>query len=207
MLATIITLISFILVFLSSKFVEYCKAKRLFENVKWCVSYNPSSPYDTKPEIKMRDTILYLQRKAAVEEKYLIADTEFDTVCEILRSFQQDVVLKYFNSILPNYKFDSKECFIFYLDDFLCKNQCKDTFNGNEMYEIKNKKYHGTWGATFSATYVLTDYAVTYHKLYYIVQLAIVEINTRLNKEVTGVHRAEETKKALDTREIAVSNY
>ncbi len=204
----IITILALVIVFLSQKFYEYYKAKRLFENVKWCVSYNPSSFDYIKPEIKLRDTILHLQRKLSLDEKYLIADNELDVISEILKSFQQDLIQKYFNDSLSNCRFTNAEFFIIKLNDFLEKHQCKDTFNGNEMHTTKNYKTYGTWGVTsFSATYVLTDYAVTYYKALYITQLQHNELLTITNPNALGFQMAETTKKAIDTREIDVNNF
>lgn len=203
----IIVILLFGIVFLSQKTYEFYKSNNLFEKAKWFVSYN--QPYEPKPEIKMRDIILHLQRKLSLSEKYLITETELEIVSEILQSFQLDLIKKYFNGSLSNCKFTNAEFFIIKLNEFLERNQCKDSFNGNEMHaEVKNYKSYGTWGMTsFSATYVLTDYAITYYKVLYITQLQHNELLAITNPNTFAFQTAAVTKRAIDTREIEVNNF
>lgn len=203
----IIVILLFGIVFLSQKTYEYYKANNLFEKAKWCVSY--TQPYERTSEIKLRDTILHLQRKLSLGEKYLITESELDIVSGILQSFQQDLIQKYFNGLLSNCKFSNADFFIIKLNEFLKKNQCEDSFNGNEMHaEVKNYKSYGTWGMTsFSATYVLTDYAITYYKVLYITQLQHNELLAITNSNTFAFQTAEATKRAIDTREIDVNNF
>ncbi|MBE6618414.1 MAG: hypothetical protein E7626_01360 [Ruminococcaceae bacterium] len=175
-----------------------------FENVKWCVYYD--SFRKERPEVRMRDHILYLQRELSLDEKYRITKDEFPIIADILKCFQQDLIQKYFNGSLPSYKYTDEICFVINLNAFLDKNECEKDFNGNEMYTTKNYKEYGTYGMTsFSATYELTDYAVTYHKLYYITQLYYLKLYNIVDKDKLGVRCAEIIKEAIDNRELEVS--
>ena len=187
-----------VVAFLVYLIYKYYKSNDLFKKVKWCISYDS---FSVKPKTKMLYQIIDLQQEMSVEEKYSITKEEADIVIKILESFQQDLVQKYFDEVLPyDCKVTEKVYFVISLNKFLKKHQCKKEFNGNEMFTSKNYKEYGTWGVTsFSATYVLTDYAVTYYKLLYITQLYY---NKLLN-----INNTNTTKKALDTREIDVNNF
>ena len=180
------------------------KQTALFKMAKWCVACEPYEPHPS--EIKMRYCILRLQGELSLDEKYRINEDELDIVNGILKSFQTDLIRKYFNDVLPFYmKYTDEVCFMLYLNHFLEKHQCDLTFNNNEMYTTRNYKSYEA--CSFSATYVLTDYAITYYKLLYTAQLYGNKLHNITSPNALGSAIAEGTKRAIDTREIDVNNF
>ena len=113
---------------------------------------------------------------------------------------------KYFNGHLLNGKYVEDVWFVTTLRDFLEKHQSETTFNDNEMYTVKNYKSHGTWGVDlFTATYVLTDYAVVYNKLFYISWLYYLKLHKVVGEEKLGVIITNGIREAIDNGEIKVS--
>lgn len=198
----LIIFMSMVIVFLSYNFYGYYKKNQLFKKVKWCVCDSFSI------EQKLRDYILITQQKLSLDTNYRITRDEFSIIGDILKSYQQDLIQKYFAETLPNDKHDNVAFFILTLGDYLEKHQCDTTFNGNEMYIVKNRKTYDTWGVTsFSATYFLTDYAVTYNKLRYITQLYFLKLFNIVGEEKLGVISANATKEAIDSGELQVNNF
>lgn len=150
----VISILVLIIICLSYKLYEHYVAKSLFENIKWCVSYNPNSFSDNiKPEIKMRGYIIHLQTEESLEEQYRIIQSDFDIVNEILKNYQQDLLQRYFRGYAPAYKnLSEEEYFIVTFLEFLQRHQLEDRE---------------------------TNYAVTYHKLSYILQLSSKNIYKR----------------------------
>lgn len=92
----------------------------------------------------------------------------------ILSSFQKQLTQEYFLNILrlpkTKYEIDGKTYFMGTLLNYLQEHQCDSVFIGNNMHEkrIEYKEY-GTWGKKlYDATYIITDFSVILHKLYYI---------------------------------------
>ena len=133
------------------KFFEYYMAKTLFEKIKWCVSYDPSSPFNNvRPELKQRGYIIHLQTEISLDEKYKIIESDFEVVKEILKSYQQDLLQRYFRGYAPTYwKLSEEEYFIVTFWDFLQRPQSENSS---------------------------TNYDVTYHKLCYISHLSFQNI-------------------------------
>lgn len=195
-----------VIAFLSYKFYESCKEKALFKKVKWCVTCDSFS--GTAPEREMIKHIFYLQGNLSVEKKYRITEDEYYIIIDILKSYQQNLIQRYFADTLPNDNHDNRAYFVITLRDFLEKHQCDTTFNGEEMYTTKDYKSYDTWGVTsFSATYALTDYAVTYNKVLYISQLYFLRLYNIVGESKLGVISANTTKEAIDSREIKVNNF
>ena len=140
---TVIIMLVLIIILLSYKLYECHAKKAIFDNVKWCVFYDSSSSFNNvRPELRQRGYIIHLQTETALEEKYRIVESDFDGVNEILKSYQQDLLQRYFRGYAPAYKkLSEEEYFIVTLWDFLQRHQYEDR---------------------------LTDYTVTYQKLSYI---------------------------------------
>lgn len=179
------------------------KRNDIFKKVKWCISYDSFNK--TEADRKMHIHILRLQHQLSIGERYRITDDESDIVIEILHSFQQDLIQKYFNDSLASCKYIEKIFFTISLMEFLEKHQCKETFNGNKMHTTKNYKSYGD--VSFSATLVLTDYAIIYYKLLYITQLYCNKLLNITDSNKLGFQMAETTKVAIDTRHIDVNNF
>jgi hypothetical protein len=149
-----------------------------------------------------------------IHENYRIyGDEERNIAKGILEQYQQDLIQRYFSGKLSAAysppKLTNAEYFLFTLSEFLQKHECETTFNGNEMYKTKDYKSYGSWGGPlYDATYELTDYAVVYHKMYYIAQMYCLTLRKNpLDTSEMSFQCAEETKKVIDTREMKVSRY
>lgn len=193
------TIIVFLL--LAVIFLLYRQFKRhfLFEQVKWCVSSDSMC--------NMRDKMLSLQRELDLDDKYRITSDEANVVAEILESYRKDLVRKYFDGVLSNCRFVEDVSFVIALNDYLEMMKLEiergREFNGHEMYTIKGYQSHSSCGEEqFTRTYALSDYAVTFCKLYYISQLYFLRIYKIVEENTIGVLRAEEIKKEIDTREF-----
>lgn len=155
-MATIIMLFAIVVGALAYLCYDRYKRSDIFKKVKWCVSYDEYSsfyPNYVKPELRQRGYIIHLQTEMALEAKYRITESDYDGVNEILKSYQQDLLRKYFKGYAPDYrKLSEDDYFIVTLCDFLQKNQSTDSF---------------------------TDYSVTYQKLSYIAHLSSQNINKK----------------------------
>lgn len=192
--------------FLLYKVYGYYKKNQLREKVKWCIAYNSFN--NRTAENEMFNHIYHLQYELSVDKKYMIAVDDAPIVKGILKCYQQDLIQKYFTGALMDYSDDEKKQFVITLNEFLSKHQCDKEFNENQMYAVKDYKTYGTWGATsFSATYVLTDYAVTYNKLYYVSQLYFLKHYNIVDQDKLGVITANTIKEAIDNREFGVNNF
>ena len=190
---------------------SYFRHQKIFNNVKWCITNhkNAFSAEDRRCELKLRNTILRLQDELAINKEYRIIDAELNFVIDIIHGYQDDLVQKYFNGYAFSYlNLSEEEYYIATFNDFLQKHECERTFNGNEMYTTKDYQSYGIYGTpSFTAKFVLTDYAVTYHKLCYITQLKCIKLHGKpiSNNSIANLS-LESFRKAIDTREIEVSN-
>ena len=146
---TVMLILVLIIILLAYKLYKCHVEKTIFDNVKWCVSYDPYSSFSseyTRPELKQHGYIIHLQTEMALEEKYRIVESDYDGVNEILKSYQQDLLRRYFKGYAPAYsKLSQEDYFIVTFGDFLQRQQSE---------------------------YSSTNYAVTYHKLSYISNLS-----------------------------------
>lgn len=184
----------------------YYKKNQLRKKVKWCIAYDSFN--NRAAEDEMFNHIYHLQYELSVDKKYMISMDESSTIKGIFKCYQQDLIQKYFTDTLTDYACSDEQQFILTLNSFLSKHQCDKEFNENQMYAVKDYKTYGTWDATsFSATYVLTDYAVTYNKLYYISQLYFLKHYNIVDQDKLGVITANFIKEAIDSRELGVNNF
>lgn len=159
-----------------------------------------------------------IQNEQNVDEKYLIlGDNSWCIVKDILSFYQKKLADFYFlrfyqtlgkgNSLksLRNFaNLSDMEFFMLSLDIFLEKYQTETVFNGSDMYNLLSRIDYGSWGAQlYDAEYELTDYALVYHKLYYIADL-FCRRNDRIKKIGTS-HHPEEIAKIIDTNRIKIS--
>lgn len=189
---------------------SYFQHQKIFSDVKWCIANNPNSisSEDQRCDLKLRNAILRLQEELSITKEYRIVEDEFDFVIDIIHCYQNDLAQKYFNGFALNYRnLSEEEYYIVTFNAFLERHECERTLNDNEMYLTKEYKSYGSWGAPlFDAKYDLTDFAVTYHKLYYITQFKCIKLHGKpiSNNSVANL-RLEASKKAITTREIEVS--
>lgn len=210
-MGTIAALLAFCLFWQSLKLYEYSLKKSLHERVSWCAGGNA---HDCSRSLPLIDIICNAQAIHNLSKEYrLIEESEQSTAKEILAFFQEYLTQEYFKDALSSdrtiVRKSSEAYFIFALKSYLEKYQCDTSFHEHKMYTVKNYVKYGSWGAQlFDATYILTDYAVVYHKILYIVQLCYFNSLKDTDAIYSVESRAtENTKKVLDTKEIEVSRY
>lgn len=206
-----VILLAFILFWLSIKYYDYSLKNRLYEHVAWCAG-GDSIEY-SRP-LSLLSILCNAQIEHKLSKEYcLIEESERNTAKEILRFFQEYLTQAYFKGTLSSSRSvvqkSSEAYFISTLKWYLEKYQCDTDFHGNKMYTTKNYKAYGSWGVPlFDATYILTDYAIVYHKLLYIVDICFLDIfKDKLQQDSVAHRNTEYTKKVLDTKEIEVSRY
>ena len=153
------------------------------------------------------------QIKLNIPSEYKIGGTnEWDIVKNILTEFQKELIQDYFNSNLKivksKYVIPGEHYFMFALTSFLEDHQCDYDFQGNNMRkEQLSYKRYGDWGGPcYDATYSLTDFALVYHKLYYITYL-FCKRSEIFNPKGVAFQNSESIKSILDTKQIQISRY
>ena len=202
------------------------KEKQLFGRVSWCVTDDSNTRCNMSLLDWLNRVPHYSKKKSpdcffpnadklfVIDEKYwLQSEEEFATAREILCVYQKELSQKYFSGHLSAggsmSKLTNEEYFLVTLKDFLEKYECKKVFWDHDMYTTKEYKSYGSWGGPlFDATYVLSDFAVVYHKMYLITQIYCLTLRKNAsNTNALSFERTEATKKVLDTREMKVSRY
>jgi hypothetical protein len=222
-----LTILILVFCFLVYKTRQYSLDKRLQSHVSWCVT-DDSNIYRCNMSLLewLCNVPHYSKNKRPdcffpnadklflIEDKYwLSGEEELSIAKEIIREYQKELIQKFFSGRLVANRFACKltdeEYFLLTLKEFLEKYQCETTFHGNSMYNTKEYKSYGYWGAPlFDATYELTDYAVAYHKIYYVTQMYCLTLRENpLDTNALSFQWTEDTKKVLDTKEIKVSRY
>ena len=206
----IITLI-IILICAFKKIKEYSDLRSLHNLVAWIVTSNKMDVYSHS--LPLWAYIKNAQIELGVPEDYRISGEEqWDVVNSILVQFQKELVQNYFNGSLglvkSKYAITGESYFLLELTSFLEKHQCDYSFLGHDMHKeaISYKKY-GTWGAPlFDATYSLTDFAIVYHKTYYIAYL-FCKNSMIFNPKGNLYRNDQDIKNILDTCQINLSRY
>ena len=158
-----------------TKWHDYSQERKLKELVSWCLI--KEKPYELlmhAHDLPLWAYISNAQINLQVSQKYRIeGDEEWGFVKEILEEYQKDLTRSYFKGhlrmIKSKYAIDGDVYFMLTLQSFLNDHQCEYKFLDHDMHaETVSYKRYGDWGGPcFDATYSLTDFAVTYHKLYY----------------------------------------
>ena len=177
--------------------------RNLFDKVQWIAT---KSFEDSNSYIIVRDNLFEYIEQAQfslnVEENFCIDfsnEQEKDFICKILDIHKQNIIDSFFRNSLTKHKdyynLNNLEYYMFHLMNFLEKNERRDKFNEKVLYEFfhKDEVYR---------TYKLTDYGISYQKLYYITFLFCA------NNEKTKLlldnanHTLNGIKKIIETREI-----
>lgn len=216
----------FILVFcvLVHKVYHYSLKGTLHKHISWCVTEDSNVFRGNMSLLMWLCNVPHYSKKKTcdcffpnadklflIEEKYWLRDDELDIAKEILCAYQKELSQEYFSGHLivnrSMCKLSKQEYFLVTLNDFLQKYECEKNFLGHKMYDTKDYKSYGSWGMPlFDATYILTDFAVVYHKIYLIAQTYCLTLRENpLDTSSLYFRCAENTKMYLDTREMKVS--
>ena len=175
-LAMLFSVFVFVAIVAFEKWYKYTQEQKLRGLVSWSAigDYSPAfGRYSYVRELLI--AVLNAQYNDAIDKKYRIAEEiEKQYVNEILKEYQKDIMRSYFKGhlalIKSKYAIRGEDYFMFSLHDFLSEHQCDYKFLGYDMHKerLEYTRYGETISAGFDATYALTDFAIVYHKLYFI---------------------------------------
>ena len=155
------------------------------------------------------DLLDYIQVKCIgkiIEDRYLITtQAERNIAFEIIKAYQKEMKNKYIRGLYTvNWKYarmSYSEYFMCYFAFYL-KDHNDLFFGQNAMYSGLSKHYFNE--IHYDEKCTITDYGITYNKLYYMVVL-FCEKSAYLNKEHD--YCSEGIKKVLDSNEVLFCNY
>ena len=206
-LVSIIFFLILILLFFIPKYRQHRDQTSLYNLVSWCVTKD-SSLY--RCNLPLYSYIFNAQIDLDVPLQYrLSVSQDKAAVEELLTFFQNELSKNYFEGSLKcvksKYVIPGSHYFMFALNSFLSKHQCDTYFNGYDMHK-KTLSYnsHGSWGTPlFDASYELSDFAIVYHKLYYITYL-FCKNSKVFNSKGDAYCNPDSIKQILDTRQIEI---
>lgn len=189
-----IAILLIIILCMAEKLYMYSKTKDIQEAVAWCVS---KRDHTIKTRLRIRDCFEREQIEKNIQaDLQIVEEKEWDYARDIIHEFQSDLIDDFFDGTLKeirkahsnrfqNYMYLSyhTECidyFMFYLSTFLQHHENDLDFRGNSMYEKSTYK-----DKRFGTEYILTEYAIVYHKMYYIAY------NHCIEKGFSGFFREE----------------
>ena len=193
--------------FLIRNYRKYEKQFALYKLVSWVVDDND---YNSRTYL-----ISDAQDKFVSEPEYRIeTDEEWNVVKEIITAVKNKTSEYYFKGYLSvpksvpktEYHTNFEVYFLYLLHNFLKEHQCESRVLGNDMHN-KTLKYEdfGSWGAPlYDATYELSDFAITFYKLYLITHLYCTN-NQVISSSVTIFNKEESIKTIIDSKTISIS--
>ena len=172
----------------------------LFKKVGWIIA--PSGFNRT-----LTDEIIYLQQEAKIPKEYwILRDTDTEYIKEILEVFKKDITELYFGGCLSNTNkirnLNNEWYFMYRLSVFSEEYAKYD----NSKLRDKIYKYESSDGSY--STYSLTDYGITFYKLY-LISLLYVENNpyTRKLYQYIDPKLKEHLKSYLNTKNVTFWSY
>lgn len=199
----------FIIIYAFVKLKEHSKERELYYLVAWCVTIDSC---EHRCNLRLTDYIHKAQIQEDIPQKYRITGDEWDVVNEIVGQFQKVLVQNYFNGRLSapksKYVIPGEHYFMFKLALFLEKHQCDYEFLDHNMHkDTLDYRRYGDWGGPlYDATYSLTEFAITYHKLYYIA-CEFCRSSKIFNLNGDSFQSNDSIKEILDSKQISVSRY
>ena len=196
------------LIYFVERYFKLSKQQKLFDLVAWCAS--SSYGIDCVRSDPLRTCISRAQRELNISPSYRIdSKDDWQLVQEILCEYQRDLSNRYFNKLLDPNALKGKlpvrdeDYFMFSLYCFLDDHQCDSTFLGHEMREqILDYTRHSPM--CYDATYSLSDFALVYTKLYYIVYLSCKSSKV-INPTGNRFGNLDHIKETIDTKQLSVS--
>ena len=181
----------------------------LFKKVGWIIALNRKRDLPQRCTGSLLDEIIYKQQKLEMpREFWLLRDNETEAKCteEILDVFKKDISELYFGGYLSNtqkIRNLQEDGYFMYRMFVFC-----DKYSGYDNYKLRDKiyKYESCDGSY--STYSLTDYGVTFYKLY-LISLLYVEDNpyTRKLYEYIDPKLKEHLKSYIKTKNIKFWSY
>ena len=198
------------LIFTISKLRELLSERKLRKLISWIMVSNTQS--SDSHEFPLWAYLSNAQLKFKIKSEYCITgERDWEIVRKILKKFQEDTSQSYFQDRLKpikgKYEIYGEHYFMRLLCSFLLEHQCDSSFFGDNMHqETISYKSYGSWGGQlYDAAYSLTDFAIVYHKMYYITCVfcknctPIIESNMKLWLDEKSI------EEILDTKQIKIS--
>lgn len=189
------------------KLIEFYKLNCFRELVAWCVTKN-NNVY--RCNLRLRDYIHNAQNDLQIPKEYKIQGEEWDFVDQILKKYQEDLKEDYFcgRALMlkkSKYVIHGLDYFMFSVANYLDDHQCDYKFLSYDMHkETISYNHYGNWGGPlYDAEYLLTDFALIYHKLYYIT-LVYCQNCRAINSKGTEYQECSNVKEILDRKTLQV---
>lgn len=211
-MTSILFLLVIFLAYCTHKLYLYKQQSQLHYLVAWSVTTHYSSAPSIRPGLDLIDYIHRAQSNLKIPTDYCFSkQSEFDTVDLLLKEYQRSLTQTYFNgNLLPiKYKkpISGERYFMYMLCNMLKQHQC-DSYYLNHNMHAKRLSYveGGLWGVqNYDATYLLSDFALTYYKLYYVTYLFCQ--NDPILSQICDFCDSDSIKKIIDTKQISIWCY
>ena len=204
-------LVDYMLVFFSllaiiafSKWHEYSQEKKLRDLTGWTFTGGDGLPLFYE--------ITNAQNKLEIPKEHCLPEADIELTNVILSVYKKDLVARYFQGnlslIRSKHYVSGATYFIFTLYDFLRKHQGDYTYLGYDMHAkmVERKSLASSIGAGSETIYALTDFAVVYHKLYYITYMFCK--NSKIsNPDGDRFNNDQHIKEILDTKQLKILRY
>ncbi len=209
----VVCILAIAIIFMISKLHELYKERQLKKLVSWIFVNSPLSA--SGHDFPLEDYIFNAQYKFEIKKEFCISkELELDFVKEILEEFKKDMFQSYFadnlKTVKSKYVISGEHYFMSSLQRFLQKHQCDHHFLNYDMHKetIAYKEY-GSWGGKlFDATYALTDFAITYHKMLYIAHTFCKNCKPLAESNLSLLFDDEkDLEKILNTKQIKISRF
>lgn len=187
---------------------QYQRKEELKSLVAWCVVKDRSFRYN----LDLREHVHNAQLEYVPKSYRISEQDEWSHVQHILRCFVSYLTDSYFSDYLylpkSKYAISGDDYFMFSLCSFLEAHQCDFELSGQSMHkETISFIDYGTWGGMlYDAKYSLSDFALTYHKLYYISYM-YCKSSPVINPKGKGYKREQKISDILDAGQIEISRY
>lgn len=191
------------------KFRQYKDEHDLFDLVSWCCGGCGMESQRCQPLLEyLRD----VQIKLKLEQKYCVLQDETENAQLILDSFGEWLAGKYFRKKLTTFRqhtVSGLDYFMATLCSYLGEHECNSSFLDRKMHDqrVSYKSYSETTSiGPYDASYSLTDFAITFFKLYYTAYLFCSYSNV-INPKKVLYNSPEKIKWIIDKEEISISRW
>lgn len=187
---------------------KFEKEKRLKSFVAWCQS---SAARDGDSLV---DIICQVQRELNLPPDLRLQTKEEKTYAsEILEDICDSIARLHFSENLdipkvkPAWGWQTK-CLMFWIQSQLEDHQCDFHYLSHDMHDktISWRDYGSYGGRNFDATYTLSDFAVAFHKLYYI-SYVHNQRDKEMNPQGKYNRHEERIEKTIRNKSISITSY
>jgi hypothetical protein len=161
-------------------FERVIKEYRYNNNVKDCINKRLINLYE-------------LQRELKNDAEYALDDKDSGAIEIILKQFKESLSEDYLSGRLPKYTKSAEVSALLYLRDFVIKNQDEMRLCDFEMYRLDELTRN-----SFIKKFYLTDFAITYHKVLYILHSYYAKLNKITSENNAVIHEIKRIQETID---------